>query len=238
MVSILGVMSFGVLAVASSGEKKPSGAEPAVTSEAVAAGCTKDTDCKGDRVCDKGACVSATPARPTATAAPSPPAPTASANFKLPKQVPYAAGAKRLDTVLGVLQIVEIKPEWAYELRLAGRVIAKADAESEKDPRSLGPHPSIAAFFEDAGGHDQVVVIRWDGMGNACSGYGYSFLGLTKGKASILRDIPFCGGPEPTIRLYEGGGVALEVPAHTPNHGTGTIKAERWVFADGLAKKI
>ena len=35
--------------------------EPQPSADATAAGCAKDTDCKGDRVCDRGACVAPKP---------------------------------------------------------------------------------------------------------------------------------------------------------------------------------
>ena len=39
----------------------PGTGQPSPLPSVAAAGCAKDTDCKGDRVCDRGACVASTP---------------------------------------------------------------------------------------------------------------------------------------------------------------------------------
>jgi Tol biopolymer transport system component len=58
----------------------PASTAPAATPEAASGGCLKDTDCKGDRVCEKGVCVSPTPASPSPAPAAAPATPPAPAS--------------------------------------------------------------------------------------------------------------------------------------------------------------
>jgi hypothetical protein len=201
-------------------------------------GCTKDTDCKGERVCEEGRCVPPTPSAQssiTPTTGPS------------PRQVPLnPPRAVRIMSVAGPLEAVSIQPLTVADIRLGGRRIVHTNALDVRDPHANGPEPSFVALFENTAGFDQVVAIRWDGAGNACNGYGFTFLGVNRdGTFKLSSDVPFCGGPDPDIRLSPDG-IALIVPDHAPNRGlsgtlgggVGVIKGERWVFAHGTVKKL
>lgn len=215
--------------VAGCSKSEPAGAQDATPPASVRNGCAKDTDCKGDRICETGRCVA------PSLASSVPGAPRAGAQ-RPPKEVTLSeAQTTHLKTVAGPLDVIEITAFRTYEVRLSGRVLVKGDESGAT--HQDGPQPSFVSLFEDAAGYDQVVVIGWGGMGNACSGYGYSFLGLRKDGTTTLREVPYCGGPSPTIRLSEQG-ILLEVADHPPNRGTGIIKGERWLFAGGNARRL
>lgn len=141
------------------------------------------------------------------------------------------------NTVAGRLVVREKTPMQAYELTLGEKTVVKTDARAENDPHASGPQPSIPAMFENVAPFDQVAVIRWDGLGNACSGYGYSFLGIRRdGTFALSPTIDFCGGPEPLI-TQTGGRVTFVVPEHTGNRGAETIPTETWVYESGALSR-
>lgn len=124
-----------------------------------------------------------------------------------------------------------------YELQLAGKLMVRADERDPKDKRGSGPKPSVARVFNGVGPADQLVLIRWDGAGNACNGYGYTFAAIKKdGTFSLSEDIPYCGGPEPMIAAA-GGKVTFTVPEHAPNRGSGKVPATTWVYENGTVTK-
>ncbi|HEX7667070.1 MAG TPA: hypothetical protein VF407_21215, partial [Polyangiaceae bacterium] len=110
----------------------------------------------------------------------------------------------------------------------------------ENDPHAGGPIPSFVALFEHAGGFDQVVVVRWDGPGNACNGYGYTFIGIDAvTKATVVsKDLPFCGGPDPKLSVGADRAILFTTADAPPNHGTGTVKGEEWTFANRSLRKV
>lgn len=65
-----------------------------------AAGCTKDTDCKGDRVCVAGSCQEA-PAGAATTAKPAPPQPTAAPTTQAPSSQARAVPEAEWKPVIG-----------------------------------------------------------------------------------------------------------------------------------------
>lgn len=161
------------------------------------------------------------------------PAPSADAAVA-PAAASVAPGiASSRATVAGRLVVRERNPASAYELVLDGKVVVKTDANAEGDPHALAPQPSVPMLFEQVAPYDQVAVIRWDGMGNACNGYGYSFLGLKKdGSFELAPTIDFCGGPEPTI-TKDGNRLTFVVPEHAPNRGTERVPGETWIYENG-----
>ena len=122
------------------------------------------------------------------------------------------------------------------EVRLAGRVIVKP---SESKVMGGQDSPSFVELFENAAGYDQVIVIRWDGMGNACNGYGYTFVGLRKDGTHAVQAQDYCGGPPPQITLYnKGAGILFATPDSPPNRGTGIVKGEKSVFMNGTLRRL
>ena len=125
----------------------------------------------------------------------------------------------------------------AYELTLGEKTVVKTDASVDGDPHASGPQPSIPALFDAVAPFDQVAVIRWDGMGNACNGWGYSFLGIRKdGTFKLSPTIDFCGGPEPTI-TKDGNRLTYVVPEHAPNRGTELVPGETWIYENGALSR-
>ncbi|HVH43355.1 MAG TPA: hypothetical protein VM925_13465 [Labilithrix sp.] len=136
-------------------------------------------------------------------------------------------------TVAGELDVVETTPMQAYELRLAGKKIVGANSSDPNDKRADGPIPSIARSFGKLGEFDEVLLVRWDGPGNACDGYGFTFLGLRKdGAFKLSDDIPWCGGPAPVISV-SGERVTVSRPKSPPNRGTDEVPAASWIYEAG-----
>jgi hypothetical protein len=137
-------------------------------------------------------------------------------------------------TVAGNLEVVETKHDgFGFELRLAGRTLVKTDQEDPKDKRASGPHPSVVRSFGAVGSFDEVLFLRWDGMGNACNGYGYSFLQLKKDGTASLVDLDWCGGPTAELTAEGTSKVIVHRPKSKPNRGDGEIPAETWIYENG-----
>jgi hypothetical protein len=147
---------------------------------------------------------------------------------------------KKLASVAGTLEAIQIEVFMQYEVRLAGRTIAKTDANNDEEPRFMGPAPRFVDLFENAAGYDQVVAIEWaGGLQNACTGYAYTFLGLRRdGTYHFSEDVPFCSAPDATFSLSTGDTILLTIPDHPPIRGTGMIKGEKWLFAGGNVRKL
>lgn len=133
--------------------------------------------------------------------------------------------------------IVEKERFAKYDIRLGNKTILTIDSTNPKDKHAEAPKPSIYKSFGAIGGFDEVVLLRWEMDGNACNGYGYSFLSLKKdGTFSFSDNIPWCGGPDPVLTT-SGQSITITSPKHAPNRGTGDIPEERWVYENGNVKK-
>jgi hypothetical protein len=190
----------------------------------------------GARICEDGRCVAPQPSSSIPRGVSSVDVAPAAA-----RRIPLTeAQSSRLASVAGPLEAVR-STTFSYragesEVRLNGRVIVKP---SESEWMGGRQNPSFAELFENAAGYDQVVVIGWDGMGNACSGYGYTFVGLRKDGTHAVQEQGYCGGPPPQITLYnKGEGILFATPDSPPNRGTGIIKGAKSVFANGTLRNL
>jgi hypothetical protein len=161
----------------------------------------------------------ATPAR---LAAREPSAELASA--EAPQQTRQFRVAGRL---LEILQTEEIG-----EVRLDGKTLSHGTIDND-----AAPFRSLIRNFGAVAPFDNVVLLRWEGRGNACNGYGFTFLGINEGGSFKQVDVPFCGGAEPLITASPTQ-VTLEIPDAPPNRGSGIVPGETWVYRHGAVSKL
>lgn len=147
----------------------------------------------------------------------------------------------KISTVAGDLEA--LRAPWDAgtgdgEIRLEGRTITRtALGEGTSVARANGPWPSFVRTFRAIGGFDEVVLVRWDGPGNACNGYGYAFLHIEKdGTTSMSEDIGWCGGPAAVVTV-DGQKIRVTSPKHPPNRGSGEIPAKSWTWDRGKISK-
>jgi hypothetical protein len=138
------------------------------------------------------------------------------------------------ETVGGHLEIflAATKGGEGYEVRLGSRVVLKSSYElmwarkrGALEPWFVGSLGSVAPF-------DEVVLVGWSSPGNACSGSGFTFVGIQRDGAFSIADMPYCGGPEPIFNVTPTA-VTVVIPEHHPNRGEGRLPAATWVYADG-----
>jgi hypothetical protein len=122
----------------------------------------------------------------------------------------------------------------AYEVRLAGKLILKTNCNDDKDPYSGTPLPEIYSYFGDSlAPFDEVVLLQFNMLGNACNGGPLRFLGLkADGSFQLSNEIEFCGGKQPII-TWGGDKAIVTLPGGPPNRGSGYIPSETWTYEGG-----
>lgn len=89
-------------------------------------------------------------------------------------------GALVRDTAGGHLQVflALTAAGEGYELRLGNRVVVKSSYELMDAGKRSGLQPWIAGSLGAVEPFDEVVLVRWAAVGNACSGYGMTLVGI------------------------------------------------------------
>jgi hypothetical protein len=119
-----------------------------------------------------------------------------------------------------------------YELRLGSRLVAKSSYELMNAGVRHGLEPWIAGSLGRVEAFDEVLLVGWAAVGNACWGYGVTFVGVRRDGGFSVADIPFCGGPEPLVQVTATK-VTVTIPEHPPNRGKGRKPRETYVYAAG-----
>ncbi len=116
-----------------------------------------------------------------------------------------ARDALARETVGGRLEVFLAPTEEGegYELRLGSQVVLKSSYELMNAGKRSGLQPWIAGSLGAVEPFDEVVLVGWAAVGNACSGYGMTLVGVSRDGDFSASDIPYCGGPEP-LQLHDG----------------------------------
>jgi hypothetical protein len=189
------------------------------------AGCDKPTTGGGDA----NAAASATP-ESTASAA-TPAAASASGASDADGAAPSKPG-KTVETPAGSAT------EVGKEVHLAGKPIYPpadcpaggkdgcAKVKALKDMESA----KILRHFDGPGGQKSILLIQVSPGGNACNGGPLFFVRVAKDAAPQYSDVfDHCGGPDPMVGAMPDK-ILINVPAHPPNKGTGTIAAKNMEY--------
>jgi hypothetical protein len=118
------------------------------------------------------------------------------------------------------------------EVRLDGNLIIRGDNATE-----IAPWREFVRQFGPVEPFDDLVLLRWDGPGSACDGYGFTFLGINEDGTFELSDVPYCGGPPPIVTASRTQ-VTIEVPPHAPNRGNGWIPGEKWIYSHSRVRRL
>jgi hypothetical protein len=126
-----------------------------------------------------------------------------------------------------------------YEVRLGGHVVVKSSYELMNAGKRGGLEPWIAGTLGPVEPFDEVVLLAWGAVGNACLGLGYgvTFVGIRRDGRFSVADIPLCGGPEPLVQVTRTK-VTVVIPEHPPNRGEGRIPRETYIYAAGKVVRI
>jgi len=124
-----------------------------------------------------------------------------------------------------------------YELRLGGRVVIKSSYELMNAGKRSGLEPWIAGSVGAIAPFDEVLLVGWAAGGNACSGYGMTFVGIHRDGRFSVADIPYCGGPEPLFHVAATR-VTVVIPEHSPNRGKGRVPRETYLYTAGNVARI
>lgn len=55
--------------------------------------------------------------------------------------------------------------------------------------------------------------------------------------AAFLRDIPYCGGPDPLVHVAATR-VTVVIPEHPPNRGEGLLPGETYIYTAGSVARV
>jgi hypothetical protein len=161
--------------------------------------------------------------RQAATPPPQPPA---------EKQAPQFVQTPTLHVQIGEHWLDVLESGVAGDVALDGKVILHRDLKGDAPPwadlvRYFGPIPPF----------EGVVLLSWRAPGNACNGWGFTFLSVRGDGTWQPADVPYCGGPAPVI-TWAPTSVTMRFPPHPPNRGGGTVPEEVWVYKDGVVRKV
>jgi outer membrane protein assembly factor BamB len=181
-------------------------------------GCGKDTDCKGTRICQQGACVEP-PAPRAIDAAPAPAPPTA---LSLPDgSVPFVPAI----ALPGASPLFHV--DWAHSGRSRFRVSATAPAEIARIPTGgvVVSSPAVAddgtAYF---GSHDRSVRAVSGGPGDTVR--------WTRTTGDLVWCSPALGpGPQSSVTVYVGSD---DDRLYALDAASGAV---RWTFTAGPCKR-
>jgi len=81
------------------------------------------------------------------------------------------------------------------------------------------------------------ALVSWAAVGNACWGYGVTFVGIRRDGRFSVADLDYCGGPEPFVQATTTK-VTITIPEHPPNRGEGRIREETYVYMAGEVVRI
>lgn len=123
------------------------------------------------------------------------------------------------------------------EIRLAGKTIypppectGKDGCAKVKALRSGMEGIKLLRHFDGPGGPKSILLLQATTAGNACNGGPLFFVRVAKDAAPQYSDVfDHCGGPDPMVGAMPDK-ILINVPAHPPNRGTGTIPAKNMEY--------
>jgi hypothetical protein len=178
--------------------------------------------------CDKPAPAAADGGAAAASTISAPGAPT-TADADTPAPPPSKPTGRTVDTPAGTMS------EVGDEIRLAGKTIypppecpagGKDGCAKVKALRSPMEAVKLLRHFDGPGGPKSILLFQVSPAGNACNGGPLFFVRVAKDAAPQYSDVfDYCGGPDPMVGAMPDK-VLINIPAHAPNKGTGTIAAK------------
>lgn len=123
------------------------------------------------------------------------------------------------------------------EIRLAGKTIyppaectGKDGCAKVKALRAGMEGIKLLRHFDGPGGPKSILLLQATTAGNACNGGPLFFVRVAKDAAPQYSDVfDHCGGPDPMVGAMPDK-ILINVPAHPPNRGTGTIPAKNMEY--------
>jgi hypothetical protein len=181
--------------------------------------------------CDKPAPAAADSGASTASATPA--APSASSANEADASPPSKPTGKSVETPAGTAS------EVGDEIHLAGKVLyppaecpagGKDGCAKVKALRASMEGVTLLRHFDGPGGPRSILLLQVTSAGNACNGGPLFFVRVAKDAPPQYSDVfDHCGGPDPMVGAMPDK-ILINVPAHAPNHGTGTIAAKNMEY--------
>jgi hypothetical protein len=182
--------------------------------------------------CDKPAPAPAT-ADDAAAAATAAVAPAASSASEPDAAAPSKPTGKTVETPAGIAS------EVGSEIHLAGKTIypppacpagGKDGCAKVKGLRDQMEGIKLLRHFDGPGGQKSILLFQVMSAGNACNGGSLFFVRVSKDAPPQYSDVfDHCGGPDPMVGAMPDK-ILINVPAHPPNRGTGTIAAKNMEY--------
>ena len=179
--------------------------------------------------CDKPAPAVAD-ASPAAATMAAPPASSANDADASPTSKPTG---KTVETPAGIAS------EVGSEILLAGKTLypppecpagGKDGCAKVKALRAGMEGVKLLRHFDGPGGPKSILLFQVTSQGNACNGGPLFFVRVAKDAAPQYSDVfDHCGGPDPMVGAMPDK-ILINVPAHPPNRGTGTIPAKNMEY--------
>jgi hypothetical protein len=142
---------------------------------------------------------------------------------------PSKPTGKTVDTPAGTMS------EVGDEIHLAGKTIypppecpagGKDGCAKVKAIRTPMEAVKLLRHFDGPGGPKSILLFQVSPAGNACNGGPLFFVRVAKDVAPQYSDVfDYCGGPDPMVGAMPDK-ILINIPAHAPNKGTGTIAAK------------
>jgi hypothetical protein len=149
------------------------------------------------------------------------------------------ASAARKPTGKTVETPAGIASEVGDEIHLAGKTIypppdcpagGKDGCAKVKALRSGMEGIKLLRHFDGPGGPKSILLFQATTAGNACNGGPLFFVRVAKDAPPQYSDVfDYCGGPDPMVGAMPDK-ILINVPAHPPNRGTGTIPAKNMEY--------
>lgn len=181
--------------------------------------------------CDKPAPATADASAPAASTVA--PAASSASDVDASTTAPSKPTGKTVDTPAGAVS------EVGTEIQLAGKTIyppaecaagGKDGCAKVKALRAELEGIKILRHFDGPGGQKSIVLFQVTTAGNACNGGPLFFIRFAKDAPPQYSDVfDHCGGPDPMVGAMPDK-VLINVPAHPPNRGTGTIAAKNMEY--------
>jgi hypothetical protein len=182
--------------------------------------------------CDKPAPATAEDAAAATATTAAPSASAASGANGADAGAPSKPTGKTVETPAGVAS------EVGDEIHLAGKTIyppecpagGKDGCAKVKALRSGMEGIKLLRHFDGPGGPKSILLFQVTSAGNACNGGPLFFVRVAKDAPPQYSDVfDHCGGPDPMVGAMPDK-ILINVPAHAPNRGTGTIPAKNMEY--------
>ncbi len=129
--------------------------------------------------------------------------------------------------------------EVGSEIQLAGKTIyppsecpagGKDGCAKVKALRTGMEGVKLLRHFDGPGGPKSILLLQLTTAGNACNGGPLFFVRVAKDAPPQYSDVfDHCGGPDPMVGAMPDK-ILINVPAHPPNRGTGTLPAKNMEY--------